>query len=227
MIARIRLSMSDRRFVVLALLVALSALVVGLVAFRIAYTRSTDHAVLVWNLILAWVPLGLALLVYDRAEHRRPVGAVVLAAMWLLFFPNAPYIVTDFVHLRGSEGMAWWYDLVLIGTVATTGLLLGFVGLYLVHVVVRRAAGAAAGWAFVAAALALSSLGVYLGRVWRWNSWDALVSPWSVIERLAHAFANPNPRPVVFMLAFTLFLTATYAAFYRLAGAGERPGRRS
>jgi uncharacterized membrane protein len=222
MISRLRLSMSDRRFAVLALLVSLSALVVGLVAFRIVYTQSPDHVALVWNLILAWVPLGLALLVYDRAERRRPVGVVVAASMWLLFFPNAPYIVTDFVHLRGSEGRAYWFDLVLIATVATTGLLLGFVSLFLVHVVVRRAAGAVVGWAFVTAALMLSSLGVYLGRVWRWNSWDVLLRPWSVLARLASAVASPEPRPVAFMLAFTLFLGATYCAFYALARAGRR-----
>jgi uncharacterized membrane protein len=222
MIERLRLSMSDRRFAVLALLVALSGLVVGLVAFRVAYTQSPDHTGLVWNLILAWVPLGLALLVYDRAEHRRRIAVLLAAAMWLLFFPNAPYIVTDFVHLRGSEGRAYWFDLVLIGTVATTGLLLGFISLFLVHVVVRRAAGAAVGWAFVTVALALSSLGVYLGRVWRWNSWDALVRPWSVVERLASAVASPQPRPVAFMLAFTLFLGASYCAFYALARASER-----
>jgi uncharacterized membrane protein len=226
MIARLRLSMSDRRFAMLALLIALSALVVCLVAFRMLYTHSTEHSALVWNLILAWVPLGLALLVYDRAEHGRARGAVVAAAMWLLFFPNAPYIVTDFVHLRGSEGRAYWFDLVLIATVATTGLLLGFVSLFLVHAVVRRAAGAVAGWAFVAAALLLSSLGVYLGRVWRWNSWDALVRPWVVIERLARAVLSPEPRPVAFMLVFTLFLGATYCGFYALARAGEPPDGR-
>ena len=226
MIERLRLSMSDRRFAVLALLVALSVLVAALVAFRIVYTQSADHTGLLWNLVLAWVPLGLALLVYDRAEHGRRRGAALAAAMWLLFFPNAPYIVTDFVHLRGSEGRAYWFDLVLIATVATTGLLLGFVSLYLVHVVVRRAAGPAVGWAFVVVALALSSLGVYLGRVWRWNSWDALVNPWSVVRRLAHAFANPDPRAVAFMLAFTLFLAATYAAFYVVARVDERADRR-
>jgi uncharacterized membrane protein len=214
--------MSDRRFAVLGVLVALSVAVVGLVAFRVAYTGSLLHAPLVWNLFLAWIPFALALVVYDRAERNRTGSVVVAAALWLLFFPNAPYVVTDFVHLEGSQGRAWWYDLVLIGTVATTGLLLGFISLFLVHVVVRRAAGAAVGWAFVTFALMLSSLGVYLGRVWRWNSWDALVRPWSVLERLASAIASPEPRPVAFMLAFTLFLGATYCAFYALARAGER-----
>jgi uncharacterized membrane protein len=227
MIRELRPSISDRRFVVLAVLVCLSAAAVGLVAFRVLYTHSLLHASFLWNLALAWIPFVLALVVYDRAARNRGRSVVAVAGLWLLFFPNAPYIVTDFVHLRGSEGRAYWFDLVLIATVATTGLLLGFVSLYLVHVVVRRAAGAAIGWAFVAVALALSSLGVYLGRVWRWNSWDALVSPWSVVERLAHAFASPDPHAVAFMLAFTLFLAATYAAFYFLAGAGAGAGERA
>lgn len=225
MIRSLRQSMSDRRYVVLALLACLSALVVGLVAFRVVYTGSLLHVPLLWNLVLAWIPFLLALLVYDRAERSRGRSVVLAAALWLLFFPNAPYIVTDFVHLGLSSGLAFWYDLVLIGTVATTGLLLGCVSLYLVHAVVRRAAGAAVGWAFVAGALSLGSLGVYLGRVWRWNSWDAIVRPGFVFDRLASAVASPDPRSVAVMLAFTAFLGATYGGFYVLARA-ESPRRR-
>jgi uncharacterized membrane protein len=221
MIRGLRRSMSDRRSVVLALLVCLSAAVVGLVAFRVFYTRSLLHVPLLWNLALAWIPVVLALFVYDRAERNRGRSVVLAVGLWLLFFPNAPYIVTDFVHLRGRTGLAFWYDLVLIGTVATTGLLLGCVSLYLVHAVVRRAGGPAFGWAFVAAALSLGSLGVYLGRVWRWNSWDAVVRPWSVVQRLAVAAATPDPRSVGLMLAFTVFLAAAYGAFYALARAGS------
>lgn len=228
MIRDLRQSMSERRYVVLAALVCLSALVVGLVAFRVVYTGSLLHVPLLWNLVLAWTPFLLALFVYDRAERSRGRSVVVAAALWLLFFPNAPYIVTDFVHLDGSSGLAFWYDLVLIGTVATTGLLLGCVSLYLVHAVVRRAAGAAVGWTFVAGALLLGSLGVFVGRVWRWNSWDAIVRPWSLFDRLASAVASPEPRSVAVLLAFTAFLAAAYGAFYVFARAGtpERLGRR-
>ena len=219
MIRELRPSISDRRFVVLAVLVCLSAAAVGLVAFRVLYTHSLLHASFLWNLALACIPFVLALVVYDRAARNRGRSVVAVAGLWLLFFPNAPYIVTDFVHLRGSDGLAFWYDLVLIGTIATTGLLLGCVSLYLVHAVVRGAAGSAAGWAFVAAVLSLGSLGVYLGRVWRWNSWDALARPWSVAGRLAIAFASPEPRSVAVVVGFTLFLAAAYGAFYALARA--------
>ena len=102
------------------MLVCLSAAAVGLVAFRVLYTHSLLHASFLWNLALAWIPFVLALVVYDRAARHRGRSVVAVAGLWLLFFPNAPYIVTDFVHLRGSDGLAFWYDLVLIGTIATT-----------------------------------------------------------------------------------------------------------
>ena len=78
---RLRTSFSDRRLAVLAALGALSALVVGLVAFRVAYTRSADNAGLVWNLFLAWVPLGLALGCVGlwRATRAHRAGAEVTA----------------------------------------------------------------------------------------------------------------------------------------------------
>src|ERR671937_3226132 len=157
MIKRLRSSFSDRRLAVLAALAALSAGVVGLVAFRVAYTRTLDNAGLVWNLLLAWIPLGLALLLYDRRVRRAGIATLTgIGLLWLLFFPNAPYIVTDFEHLAGNTGRAFWYDGVLIATAASTGLLLGFVSLYLLHAVVRRGLGARASWLFVFAVLGLS-----------------------------------------------------------------------
>ena len=222
MVERLRTSFSDRRLAVLAVLGLLSALVVGLVAFRIAYTHTAEDAGLVWNLVLAWLPLGLALLLYDHHTRRARLETLAgLGLLWLLFFPNAPYIVTDFEHLAGSTGRAFWYDGVLIATAASTGLLLGFVSLYLLHAVVRRGLGSRASWLFVFAVLGLSSFGVYLGRVLRWNSWDVFVRPRYVAAKLVHALVDPlaHPRPIAITLLFTAFLGASYLLFYALARA--------
>src|ERR671936_2062609 len=165
MIKRLRSSFSDRRLAVLAALGALSAIVVGLVVFRVAYTGTLDNAGLGWNLFLAWIPLGLALLLYDRRVRRAGLATLTgIGLLWLLFFPNAPYIVTDFRHLAGSTGeKKFWFDSVLIGTAAATGLLLGFVSLYLLQAMVRRGAGTRIAWLFVFGALGLGAVGVYLG----------------------------------------------------------------
>ena len=220
MVERLRTSFSDRRLVVFGALVGLSGLVAGLVAFRLAYSHSFEDVSYLWNLFLAWIPFALALLIYDG--HRRGARLVQLLALgllWLLFFPNAPYIVTDFKYLTDMTGKTFLFEGLLIGTAASTGLLLGFMSLYLIQAIVRRAAGARYAWLFVFVALGLSSVGVYLGRVLRWNSWDVFVRPGSLLEELAGALVDPlaHPRPITVTILFTSFLLASYAVFYSLA----------
>ncbi len=94
------------------------------------------------------------------------------AALWLVFFPNAPYIITDLLHLSAQDGVPVWYDLILLSAFAWTGAMLGMISLGLMHVLVARVAGGAWSWIFVLGVLMLSGFGVYLGRFPRWNSWD-------------------------------------------------------
>jgi len=220
MVERLRTSFSDRRLVVFGALAGLSGLVAGLVAFRLAYSHSIEDVPYLWNLLLAWIPFALALLIYDG--HRRGARLVQLLALgllWLLFFPNAPYIVTDFKYLADMTGKTFLFEGLLIGTAASTGLLLGFMSLYLIQAIVRRAAGARYAWLFVFVALGLSSVGVYLGRVLRWNSWDVFVRPGSLLGELAGALIDPlaHPRPIAITILFTSFLLASHAIFYSLA----------
>ena len=212
--------MSRRRLAILASLAGLSALVVVMVTVRVAYTGNSHYTNLIWNLFLAWIPFAIAIYVYEG--YRRSSGRVRLwaaGALWLVFFPNAAYIVTDFKWLRVSTGAPIWYDIVLLSAAAWCGLLLGFISLYLIQAVVRDAVGTVRAWAFVMLALALGSFGVYLGRIQRWNSWDVFTQPdvfaHNVIPHLAHP--EEHPKALAGMVLFTAFLGATYLAFYSLA----------
>ena len=207
-------------------LALLSALAVAMVVARILYTGESTYANLIWNLTLAWVPLLLALFLYDAA--RRDAPRLVLwstAVAWLLFFPNAPYLMTDFQLLRDWTEAPIWYDVVLLSTAAWTGLTLGFASLYLVHVVVRRWVGPATVWAGIAVVLALTSFGIYLGRFERWNSWDIVSQPGPLLGSIAERLANPDPRTAGVTAVFTAFLALAYAAFYSVVrlGVPERP----
>lgn len=216
---------SRRRLAVLLGLLALSGFVVALLAARVAYTGSLVYGNLVWNLFLAWIPFALAIGVYDGARRGARRSALVAGgALWLLFFPNAPYIVTDFQHLRWWDNAPIWFDVVLVSTAAWTGLLLGFVSLYLIQAVVARLAGAVNAWALVLVVLALSSYGIYLGRFERWNSWDVFGEPRLLLESVRESLVDPSARPVAVTVLFTAFLTLTYAVFYSVVrlGSGER-----
>jgi uncharacterized membrane protein len=181
-----------------ALLVGSVAVAVG-VAARVVYLESLETTNLVWNLFLAWIPLALALVVYDGARRGWTAGTLVTVGLaWLLFLPNAPYIVTDLKWLGQYNSGTHWFDPVLIGAAAGIGLVLGFLSLYLVQAVVVSRLGRVAGWTLAFAALAASGVGVYLGRFQRWNSWDVFTEPTRVVGQLASAAIDPlaHGRPL-------------------------------
>jgi uncharacterized membrane protein len=223
--------MSRRRLAIIVSLATLSALVVAMVAVRVVYTGNDYFANLVWNLFLAWIPFGVALYVYEAYRHGAArVQLWAAGALWLLFFPNATYIVTDIKWLRVSTGAPIWFDVLLVSTAAWCGLLLAFASLYLIQAVVREVLGAARAWVFVLGALVLSSFGVYLGRFARWNSWDVFTQPGTLAQDLVPHLVHPmdNTRAIAVMVLFTAFLWATYLVFYSFAGTsvGEAPERR-
>ena len=55
---------------------------------------------MVWNLFLAWLPYlwSLWAVSIQRRQPRRWWRLLLPATLRLLFFPNAPYLVTDLIH---------------------------------------------------------------------------------------------------------------------------------
>ena len=209
--------MSHRRLAIIASLAGLSGLVVAMVAVRVAYSGNSFYESLVWNLMLAWLPFVFALYVYDGYRRGAARAQLLVGGLfWLLFFPNAPYIVTDFKWLRSWKGAPLWFDVILVSAGAWAGLLLGFISLYLMQAVVRRVLGALNAWLFVLAVLVVSSFGIYLGRFQRSNSWDVFVRPRTFAGDVWSRLSDPgeHARVVAVTVLFTAFLAATYLVFY-------------
>jgi uncharacterized membrane protein len=222
--------MSDRRALALFSLALASALCIGALLARWAYGEAGAYDFLPWNLFLAWIPVVAAVAVYDgQRRGTNVIRLLPLAAVWLLFLPNAPYLLTDFVHLGSREDAPVWFDIVLFGSFAWTGMLLGFLSIFVMQGVVRRAFGPLWSWALVGASLAASSFGIYLGRSLRWNSWDFLVRPRALLEDIWARLADPlaYPRGVGMTLALTAVLWTGYLTLYAFAqlGATERSHR--
>ena len=204
--------LSTRRRAIYAALALLSIFSVALVVTRAVYSGEPLFGGLIWNLFLAWIPFVLAIALYDR--HRagaRALSLVPLGALWLLFLPNAPYLLTDFKHLAPNLAVPLWVDVVVFAAPAWTGLMLGFLSLYLVQAVVRQRAGAGVAWIAAIAVLGLSSFGIYLGRVLRWNSWDVLANP-SILSDLGSIVVEP--RAIAMTILLSGFLTVSYLAVY-------------
>lgn len=141
---------------------------------------------LIWNLFLAWIPLLFAL---GFSIVRSRWLLAVLGVGWLAFLPNAPYLITDLVHLR--EGYELWRHVLQYGFAAWTGIMLGVVSMLLVHRRTDREAGSVAGWAVVGCTVVLCAIGIVLGRFQRWNSWDLINRPGAVVDATADWVRSP------------------------------------
>ena len=202
-----------------------SLLAGGFFLFRVVYSGTWGYANLPWNLFLAWVPYVCS--VWAAVLHRVSPGRwwmlLLPGVFWLVFFPNAPYIVTDFYHLQERPPMPLWYDIGLLATFAWTGCFLAIASLRTMQFLVGTHANRWVSWVFVAVALGLSGVGVYLGRFDRWNSWDLFLHPHKVLRDLAIPLINPlnNLRFVGFSLMFTAILLVIYLMFLSISRAKE------
>lgn len=205
----------------IGLLVVLSLASAGLLALRIDRAGQPAFTFLPWNLFLAWIPfvLSLAMLALHGRGAPRPV-LWLLGVGWLLFLPNAPYILTDFIHLGRVDGMPLWFDAALIGTFAATGLALGLASLLIVHRVVEARAGRVVGWVVAVSSLVLSAAGIYLGRFPRFNSWDVLADPLSLVQVVLQRLADPLGNP--FLLRFGLVMSVLLLGSYLVVWIVER-----
>lgn len=206
-------------------LAALAAAIIwclSLLGARWWMTDRLHYAFLVWNLFLAMIPLGLSL--WLSGTEQRLVGVTILVA-WLLFFPNAPYVVTDFIHLYPSGQVPLWFDVLLLSSFAMVALWLGLISLHLVHAWVERHFSVRLGWMATVLACPLAGFGVYLGRFGRWNSWDVWQRPLSLLSDVVRQLTTPQTaiRAGAVTLGFAGLILVTYLIWWAHGRPGPSP----
>ena len=191
-------------------------------AGRVFLTGGGHYAFLVWNLFLAAIPLVWSRLLCRESRAWR---FWAFAVAWLLFFPNAPYVLTDFVHLhaKAHPNVPAWFDVGLLANFGILALAFGLVSLRQVHGALERRVGTVAAALIVSACTLLAGFGIYLGRFLRWNSWDVLARPWALAADIADRFLHPFDHPRTW--AFTLMYGGSLLLLYwmwRFSGTGEK-----
>jgi len=183
---------------------------------------------MLWNAFLAALPLVFALLLYYRWQLRlRSPLDILLGLAWLAFFPNAPYMVTDLIHLnnytyRGSAGgfvpsMRSWFGLGHLCLVAAIGCLCGFLSLYLLHTMIRQPGHSRSrllnvgGWLFCAGVSMLAGIGVYIGRFLCFNTWDLLHRPSELLTVLS---GLPKQNTLLMCVLLGAMTFGGYVLFY-------------
>jgi len=193
------------------------AICIGLVFARVAYSESERHLGLIWNLFLAWIPFMLAYFAHVFSWRRASLYLIIplIAFLWLIFFPNAPYMLTDLQDLaRSAADAPLWYDVIIVVWCSWTGMLLGVISLYLMQDIILRNFGRRAGWIFVFLISALSSFGIYVGRFVRLNSWDILQNPAETAQEILGIVIDPSRRLAAFTLLYTIFFLFVFLLLY-------------
>lgn len=172
--------------------------------------QSSRYWFLLWNLMLAWLPLLFVWLLSRRLKTSRWLTPwnVLLSALWLLFLPNSFYIISDLIHLHQTAEVSLLYDVVLFMSFILNGLVAGFASLYLMHCELLRRIRVGYAHIFVAVILLLSGLAIHFGRNLRWNSWDVLANPAAVVFDVSEQATNPvaqSPAIVTTLIFFLLF----------------------
>ena len=202
----------------------ITATIISVVLAKV-HTRINDsdnYSSLIFNLALAWIPFAAALAAYAAMRNRITFFLImpICTLVWLIFFPNAPYLLTDFQHLAFTNGSSpLWFDVILLIWFAWTGLLLGISSLFIMQEIITRTFNPTIGWIFAIVATSLSSVGVYLGRFLRWNSWDILQDPLPIAKDMYGFVRHPisNLPTYVFTILFTLLFLFIYVTIHLIS----------
>lgn len=188
-----------------------SACCAALVIARALFYHQYHYLFLIWNLFLAWVPV-LVLRFMGTPENRRiSLEEIACIGIWFVFLPNAPYILTDLFHLRQDMQVPIWYDWMVLLAFGWTGLLLGMWSLKRVQLWVEFRFGKRTAFYFIPLSLLICAFGVYLGRYGRWNSWDIVTQPVSLLTDVCSSFTRPRALGMTGLYA--LFLTFAWWSF--------------
>lgn len=180
---------------------------------RWRFTESIYYLFLIWNLVLAIIPYLITIVILrSKVIKNNAILLFVAVTLWLITFPNAPYIITDLLHIKGKSSMPGWFDLVLVLSYAWTALLLGIISLKNIEIILQTRFTNFVVSIMVFIFLALTSFGVYIGRYLRWNSWDIIRYPNQLIDDVLIRIMNPMEHLHTWFLTFVfgVFLNMVY-----------------
>lgn len=187
------------------------------------------YAALSWNVLLAICPLFFIKKALETVRRKKIGWSIFWVLLWLFFFPNAVYLVTDFIHLT-SEKFMWmadvepyspeaglvysddilvWIKLFVIGLGFFFSMLVGLESFYNFEQIIRKKYSTIICFIAISAVALLTGIGVYIGRFLRFNSWDILFDPLQLVRQVIKfdGFA------LQFIIVFTLFVFGSYLLY--------------
>ena len=202
-------------------LFGVSLFCVALSVCRVFLAGTGEYLFLNWNLLLAFLPWLLTSVVVLRKVRSR-IAILLVMGIWLLFFPNCLYMLTDLIHLRQIADAPVWLDLILVLSFAWAGLCYGFVSLIDIESFLkdRFHAPPKIVTALSICMIYLAAFGIYIGRFLRWNSWDLLGNPTELIHDIFGRFTGlgSDSRVIGFTVLMGTLLNFMYFPLRYVSG---------
>lgn len=175
---------------------------------------------ILWNLFLAFIPLVLSFWLYRRKTQTRSWLWWAIFVVFIAFLPNAPYVLTDIIHLIRGTRLVWstWIIALIFIPLHLFAILSGFEA-YVVALInqgmyLKRQGGRQyILWAELMTH-GLCAIGIYLGRFRRFNSWDLVTAPETVVLSTLNDLTSK--RPVIVIIVTFIILAVLYGIFKQL-----------
>lgn len=188
-----------------------------LLMVRIKLNKSFFLLFLIWNVFLAIIPYAITIYL-NTIPKLNKFKLVFWCAIWLAFLPNAPYIITDLIHIRVVNNSFLWLDVLVILSFALCGLFLFYMSILDMQKLVTSKFEKTPIAALTLIVLFLCGFGVYLGRFLRYNSWEIISNPQVIITDVFNILIAPfqNSNAWLFTLSFSTFLLIGFWMFKNL-----------
>ena len=184
---------------------------------RIFLFSSNTFVYMFWNIFLAFIPFFISslLILYTNKDDLVKPFFIVGFIFWFLFLPNAPYVVTDFIHLGRSHAVPVMYDIFVLFTSASVSLLMGLYSLRQMERIFLLKFSPKITNMIIFIVILFASFGIYLGRFLRFNSWDIFTSHDSLISSIGKIFTQSNNYENVYTytLLFFVFIYISYISY--------------
>jgi uncharacterized membrane protein len=169
-----------------------------------------------WNIFLASVPFFISsfLLLRTNKENIIRPFFVIGFILWLLFLPNAPYVITDFIHLGRIRAVPVMYDIFVLFSSAWASLLFGLYSLEHMEKMISLRFSKKVTHITMIAIIFFVSFGVYLGRFLRFNSWDFFISHKFLLSSVWEVFTkSDNLNVYYYSVLFFVFIYVSFISF--------------
>jgi uncharacterized membrane protein len=190
-----------------------------LLGARILYTGHVYFLFLAWNLFLAFLPYAFSSRMSRQEVQLNKTHFLFFSIIWLLFIPNAFYIMTDLFHLGSGTEVPLWFDLALLLSFAWSGLLFGIISVRQMEKHFEKIFDKKFDLLFILPVMTMNALGIYIGRYLRFNSWDVITNPLDLASEVIYLFLHPvrNRFDWSMIACYSLLMSLFYFSIKRLS----------